>query len=215
MVASALLGLFAPPRCLACRARTPPPWCSACRAQLRVLPPGCPRCSGARGPGHACWPDGAPYGSTTAVFDYRGPLAAAVVAGKLAGAHAAWPLFGSLLADRVALDPPAVDAVTWVTTAGLRRRRRGFDHAERLARPVAARLGLPLVATVTAAARRGRPDRFVAVRPLPGTNLLVVDDVLTTGTTAARVGRVLRAAGAGSLHLAVLARAGSHDLVVV
>ncbi|MFA9430089.1 phosphoribosyltransferase family protein [Egicoccus sp. AB-alg2] len=147
------------------------------------------------------------------MYDYRGPVAAAVVTAKLGGARAGWQPLATQLAAAVAAAPPDVDAVTWVTTADRRRRARGLDHARVLAETVAFRLGLPALATVAAVDRGRAPDRFVARRRLPGSNLLLVDDVLTTGTTAVRVAGVLQAAGAGALHLAVLARAGSHPLV--
>jgi len=209
----AVAELLAPSRCLACRARGPMPWCARCRTAVRELAGGCDRCAGPATPGHPCWPDPSPYTTTTACYDYRGPVAAAVVTAKLAGAHAGWAGMASRLAARVVEHAPDVDAVTWVTTAARRRRRRGLDHAAILAAGVARGLGVPTVRGVEADDRRRRPDRFTAARAFPGSNLLVVDDVLTTGATAARVARVLAGAGAGRLHLAVLARAGTHPLV--
>lgn len=150
--------------------------------------------------------------STTAVYDYRGPVAGAVVTAKLSGAWAGWSHLAQRLAARVARDPPAVDAVTWVTTPTRRVRSRGLDHAEHLARAVAVSLGLPSVATIAARDGGTGADRFTARRALPGTDLLLVDDVLTTGRTVAAVAAALHAAGAGDLHLAVLARAGAHPL---
>ena len=207
------LALLAPERCLACRVRSPLPWCRRCEAAATVRPRGCRRCGGRRGPGHPCWPAPAPVASTTALYDYRGPVAAAIVAAKLGGARAGWPHLAARLADRVRDDAPAVDAVTWVTTPVRRVRQRGQDHAEVLARTVAAALDLPAVVTVTARADRHGPDRFAPRQALPGTELLLVDDVLTTGRTAAAVVAVLQAAGAGDIHLAVLARAGNHPLL--
>jgi predicted amidophosphoribosyltransferase len=117
-----------------------------------------------------------------------------------------------MLARRVALAPPAVDAVTWVRTAAARRRRRGVDHAELLARAVAEALELPLVATLDARAGPDGRDRYRATHRFPGSELLLVDDVLTTGATAVRAATALLAAGAGRPHLAVVARAGPHPL---
>jgi len=215
MAVTDLAELLAPSRCLGCRARAPLPWCRRCHAEVRPIRGGCPRCGGARGVGHPCWPAGAPFATTTAVYDYRGPVAAAIVTAKLGGARRGWRPLATRLAAAVAAVPPDVDAVTWVTTADRRRRARGVDHARVLAEAVAAGVGVPAVLTVHATDRGSAPDRFVARRRLPGTNLLIVDDVLTTGATAVRVAGVLRAAGAGVLHLAVLARAGSHPLVEV
>lgn len=176
------------------------------------LAPGCPRCAGSRGPGHPCWPPDAPIAATIAVFDYRGPLAAAVVTAKVAGAWAGWTPLARILAERVAGADPVVDVVTWVTTPAARRRRRGIDHAEVLARAVAAAIEVPCAPLVLVSDRNGGQDRFAARMRLPGSDVLLVDDVLTTGRTAGRVAEVLRTAGAGSVSLAVLARAGTHAL---
>jgi orotate phosphoribosyltransferase len=86
------------------------------------------------------------------------------------------------------------------------------DHAQELARAVAAALELPLVRTLRARTAGDGRDRYDGTRPLPGTVLLLVDDVLTTGATAVRAATALQGAGADVPHLAVLARAGPHPL---
>lgn len=101
----------------------------------------------------------------------------------------------------------------------LRRWHRGIDHAREIAEGVAARLGLPVVQPLwrldraaqvsgSAAARarlggiRARPS---ASRRVRGRAAILVDDVLTTGTTARACGRALRRLGAASVTLAVVA----------
>jgi predicted amidophosphoribosyltransferase len=163
---------------------------------------------------HACWPPDAPIDATIAVFDYRGAVADAVVTAKLGGARAGWPLLAAPLAARVAARAPAVDVVTWVTTPARRVRERGLDHAELLARAVGAAIDVPVVRLLDARPAGADRDRFRARLRLPGTHVLLVDDVVTTGTTAARVASVLRAAGADRVELAVVARAGTHPLGV-
>lgn len=145
-------------------------------------------------------------------FDYRGVIAAAVAGAKLAGVRTAWDDLAVALAARVALDPPSVDVVVPVATAPRRTRARGVDHAARLARAVARAVEVPCLSLL---AVTGRPphERQVARTHLPPTTVLLVDDVLTTGATAAGAARALLSAGAGEVHLAVLARAGDHRLV--
>lgn len=211
-----VLELVAPTRCLACRRRGPGPgevWCRRCLREVTWAPSAaCGRCGGPRTAGHGCWPDEARVSSTVVAADYRGPVATAIVAAKVGGGRAAWPALGRLLAEAVAASPPAVDVVTWVATDRTRARRRGVDHAAVLAGEVAAVLGVP--ATALLAHHRGRRgvEQQRPVRPLPATDVLLVDDVLTTGATAHAAATALHAAGAGGIHLAVLARAGDHVL---
>ena len=44
------------------------------------------------------------------------------------------------------------------------------------------------------------------IKPLTRTNILVVDDVFTTGTTVSECARVLRRAGASKVYVATVAR---------
>jgi predicted amidophosphoribosyltransferase len=209
-----VLALFAPERCLACGARAALPWCATCRGAVTVLGPGCARCAAPRGAAHACWPADAPIAATVAVYDYRGPVSAAIVTAKVRGARAGWRPLAAALAERVEQHAPEVDVVTWVTTPSERVRVRGLDHAAVLARAVGGVLATPVVRLLDARADGEDRDRYRARLPLPGTQVLLVDDVLTTGTTAVRAADGLRRAGAGRVELAVVARAGTHPLGV-
>lgn len=223
----AALDLLVPPRCLVCRERGAEPWCRPCAAAagaLRTAAGVCPRCATTPGAGHPCWEPAVPVDRTIAAYRYAGPVATVVATAKARGAHAAWTPLGERLAT--AIDPaPRVDAVTWIPVDRRRRRIRGIDHAQRLALPVAARLGVPAVATLSA--RPGRPDQarrdgaarrriptdaFAVTRTVTGARLLLIDDVLTTGATIGRAAQTLVAAGAAPIAVAVLARAGTHPL---
>jgi predicted amidophosphoribosyltransferase len=131
-----------------------------------------------------------------------------------------WRSVAAALADGiVALELPPVDVVTWVPLARRRLGERGFDQARALAQAAGRRLDRPvvrLIRRVTAGgsqARRGAVDRRSAMRgafaptgrAAPAT-VLLVDDVLTTGATAADCARALREAGARTVVLATAAR---------
>jgi ComF family protein len=101
---------------------------------------------------------------------------------------------------------------------------RGFNQAEILAAPCAAAWGRPLLTgalvrtratqpqtDLDAAARRANVAGAFAVRrpaAVASRRLLLVDDVLTTGATAWAAARALRAGGAASVAVLVLARVG-------
>ena len=95
--------------------------------------------------------------------------------------------------------------VTWAPTSERRRRDRGYDQAELLARHLAASVGLRhrrLLRRISHGHQTGsrREERltgptFVS-RPRVGGAVIVVDDVTTTGATLQVAARVLAEAGA-------------------
>jgi predicted amidophosphoribosyltransferase len=109
-----------------------------------------------------------------------------------------------------------IDVVTWAPTSSGRRRERGFDQAELIARTVARQLGLPCRRLLDRAVAgdpqtgRARSDRlegaeFHARPGLDGQRVLVVDDVVTTGATLRAAEAALRESGARQVVLAAVA----------
>lgn len=128
--------------------------------------------------------------------------------------HLAGLLVNRLLAAGVG--PHDVDVVTWAPTGRRRRRRRGFDQAELVARRVAAQLGVPCRRLLerdgddTPQTGRSRAARlhgpvFRASPAGAGKRVLVVDDVVTTGSTLRSAAASLRHAGATSVIRAAIA----------
>jgi predicted amidophosphoribosyltransferase len=117
-----------------------------------------------------------------------------------------------------------IDGVVPVPSSLLARFRRGFNPARELADELAKTLGLPLLDSVLRKRRLGGPaikglaarerwagaGRSIACRRMvSGAKLLLVDDVLTTGATAAACAVALRDAGAVDIRVAVWARTPS------
>ena len=128
--------------------------------------------------------------------------------------HLAGLLVNRLLAEGVR--PSEVDVVTWAPTSRQRRHRRGFDQAELVARRVAAQLGLPCrrlldrdggsrPQTGLDRATRLHGPAFRVSPAAQGQRVLVIDDVVTTGSTLRSAEAALRSAGARSVRRAAVA----------
>jgi predicted amidophosphoribosyltransferase len=221
-----LLGeLIAPTRCAGCE-RQSGLFCRRCRASLTkhfAQTQVCPRCAAPYGALTCteCWDQTFSFSAAVALGILDGPLARAVVLYKDANEQRLADIFGPPLARRAQRSWKAgfAEAVTWIPASRRAIARRGFDHAELLARAVAAELQLPTRALLKrpwARDQRGlsRRERLKAssaaafsCTQLPPAPLLLVDDVMTTGATADAAAVALLKAGAARVSLAVIARA--------
>ena len=157
----------------------------------------------------------------TAVFQFEGAMRDAVHALKYRDLRAIAPALGAELAEDVRARHRKIDVVAPVPLHRRRLRSRGYNQAELLARPVAARLGVPmstdLLTRVTdnppqaqarnhAARSTGVRNAFASSSEARGKRVLLIDDVATTCSTLNACARALREAGAKSVRAAVLAR---------
>lgn len=156
-----------------------------------------------------------------AVFAYRFPVDSLICAfkygGRLALARPLGEMLGRLASRNVDAD---VDAVVPMPLADARLAERGFNQALEIARVAAAVTGQRLlpracrkVADTPPQASLPWKDRarnvrraFVCDVDLRGARVAVVDDVLTTGASLNELARVLRKAGAASVHGWIVAR---------
>ena len=131
-----------------------------------------------------------------------------------------------LLAQRIMQRAPNIaticDVVTWAPTSTARVRRRGLDQAELLARRLARVLDVPCrqlliktstnVQTGASREERLRGSVFSARKLGVNSHVIVVDDVVTTGTTLRCAADALRKAGARQVTCVAVASAVRHDL---
>ncbi len=180
------------------------PLCAACARRLRPPP------SAAPPPGVDAW---------AAAFAYEGVAREAVARLKYRNARAVVPWLVTAMVDAAVAAGLATgldeDTVTWAPTTASRRRARGFDPAEILARPFARKLGLRAARlldrrpgppqTGLAAAERHAGPAFSARRRAPR-HVVLIDDVATTGATLVAAATALRAMGATTIVAVTAAR---------
>lgn len=198
-----MLDLILPLQCGGCGAPSTR-WCAACARELSV----------AADQPHVVDPRVDPQVPVFALGRYAGARRAAILALKEHGrTDLVGPLAGALAAGvHRLLSWGIVEVPLTVVPAPTRRsaaRRRGGDPVTRLARAAVA--GHPAIAVApalrmralvrdsvglgTAARERNVAGRVLLRRKPPRTEVLIVDDVVTTGATVRESVRVLRAAG--------------------
>ena len=197
--------------------------CTRCRSEAALTRPRCSRCAialpAAQSLCGACSTNPPPFERTITALDYAAPWDGLIRRFKFRAQPELATLFAGLL--RAALhDEPAPDLALPAPLAEARLRERGFNQSWEIARRLGARADARLLLRIRDTPHQLElpPDRRAAnvrgafaVEPLrrgeiEGRRIALVDDVLTTGATAAEMARTLLAAGAASVHLWVLAR---------
>lgn len=224
---TALLDLIFPPRCCAC-GRNGQWFCANCIASITYIqPPICARCGQELEHSRECascrrHPLPASLAGLRAVAHFEGTLRDAIHALKyepLFLRAVAEPL-GDLLVNYLHQNSLPFTVLIPVPLHIEKQRERGYNQAELLARVINRRMNKPLVVdalnrernTISQVGlneserRQNVRDAFRCVKRLDGTQVLLIDDVCTTGATMIECARTLHDAGAMTVWGLTLAR---------
>ena len=130
---------------------------------------------------------------------------------------------GKLISECVAEYIDAqVDIISWVPLSKKRLRSRGYDQARLLAETVSEELGIPCVPVLrkkkdtapqsrTGSAEKRKKNisgayEVIDKNLIDGKTILLIDDIVTTGSTFAECARTLGRGGANKVYCAAVAR---------
>lgn len=224
------VGRFFPPTCMLCLDPGQPPSLDLCLACQCDLPRDLPACTGCALPLPRpdaflcadCLRRPRAFDAAFAAYRYEFPVDSLIRRLKYGGDLAVARVLGTLL-GQVAETGHALHVQALLPVPLHRRREaaRGYNQAGEIARFAGRRLGLPVLHGYVRRSRAtteqvglGALERaenlrgaFELLRPLPVERVAIVDDVMTTGSTAEELAAVLRAGGAGWIESWSVARA--------
>ena len=142
-------------------------------------------------------------------FGYSKVVRQMILSMKYRNMRSSVAVLGAALAERIVqetvISHQKIDLIAWAPTTARRKLERGHDHAEILARFVAKELKVPcrgVLRRLTDQPQTGRTrqqrligPRFIS-RPINNQCVVVIDDVVTTGTTLRRASQALYEGGA-------------------
>ncbi len=227
-VFQAFKGLSLTGRCILCDAIGQPGLdiCQGCEAELPGLGPHCRHCalplpSLDQTLCGQCQLMPPPFERTVASYLYQYPVAE-LIGGFKYNRHLSYGKVLTLAGlNRFvsAYNHDLPDIITPIPLHWRRRLKRGFNQSEHIAGYLSKGLGIPLLTLLKRSQftppqqqldaqqrRQNLRGAFEATQVLEGQCVAVVDDVMTTGATATEVTKQLLDAGAGEVHIWVLAR---------
>jgi ComF family protein len=211
------------PRCVACAVESGSPLCDGCERDFFPQQVArCTRCALRLGSASAeqcgaCLAQPPRYDATMTLADYAAPVAAMVIALKFSARVDLANAFARLLAMR---ETVRADLVIAVPLSFERESERGFNQSLEIARRYATLTGTllterallkvrhtaPQQALEREARRRNVRGAFSLTGDVRGRSVVVIDDVMTTGSTLDEIAGVLKDAGAASVINRVVAR---------
>ncbi len=166
-----------------------------------------------------------PYISrVTALWHYEGDVRHSLLRYKFYNVRSLAQGYGRLLAMKILQDDAEnVDVITWVPVSRQRRKKRGYDQVELIAKAACQELDRPLECCLikhtdtkpnsSLSSSAERRANVIGVyhtaqgASVKGKRILLLDDIVTTGATASECARVLLSSGAKEVRLAAVAAA--------
>ncbi len=202
--------------------------CDSCEAELPFLSNCCKRCATPLVDDHSecgqCLQKDLPAINTTAIFHYQSPIDQLIMQLKFGNNLTSAKILGELMATNLVAkyrDVVKPQLIIPVPLSQKRLKERGYNQALELAYPIAKKLAIPIEkyrvvrikhteaqAKLIAKRRIGNlKGAFKVIGALPAIHVAIVDDVITTGSTAFELARTLQRSGVSKVDIWCCAKA--------
>lgn len=226
--------LFYPPRCIFCQTplpfKTRPLLCAQCLQSLLFSGDTCSRCGGDFSLNKdglpvcpTCKSARYPFEGVLSSYRYQGAVRNALISFKFSFYHNISPALAHGISNliRQKFNPNAIDCLLFVPSSRKRIRERGFDAMYEIAKETSLATNIPFQENVLIRSKhvvqQSLLSRSERLRNAHGTfqvtdsslvrerNILLLDDIYTTGATTRECAKVLKRAGASYVFVVTVA----------
>lgn len=211
MLKDRILNLFFPPKCVLCGqllSQNQNDLCAQCRTDTEDFRKANKNISFVAG-----W---------TALWYYSDNVRISMLRYKFYNRQSYGSIYGKLLAMKLQNTPMGhYDILTWVPISSRRKWKRGYDQVQLIAQSTGHELGTPAVATLHKIRHTSPQSRlsdashrranilgaYEVPNPslIAGKRILLLDDIITTGSTVSECAKMLLTAGAKEVYCAAIA----------
>jgi ComF family protein len=230
-LANDFLGLLFPSRCFHCGAQHRGGHaflCDTCKEELSFLTGDlCPRCGTPRSAGgcETCAKSTFVFDQARAVYSFSPVVQSLIHNLKYSDLPAVGRFLGAQAAQFIQQNEPFpwIDVIAPVPLHAVRKRHRGYNQADVIARTCARNTGIPYIANLIKRARYTQTQtklnrtqrqqnvtgafRVHPAHRIQGKSVVIMDDVFTTGATTNAIAEALKAGGASKVYVLTIARA--------
>lgn len=223
------IDLIFPPRCTICKSKSRQMICDGCLSKVKfITSPICRICGKPKDRFFAgdlcedCAGGDAPFAMARSVVLYGGVIKEAIHKFKFEGKKALASSLGRFLVSYLSdgdIPLGEIDLIIPLPLSRKRENQRGHNQSKLLAEEISGRCSINLDSTslkkikdTTPQFELSRKERLLNVKgifrsaPLAGSNVLLIDDIYTTGATVSEASRSLKASGAKNVYVLTLAR---------
>ena len=219
------IDFFFPKRCVGC-GKVESFFCSSCKEKLpRLLPPICPKCGKPEVSGivcPSCWQGKTEIDGIRSPFLFDNVMRKAIHQLKYHNLKAISSCLAQFLADYLVANPLPGEILVPVPLYPKRLKQRGYNQSSLLAREVSKLTNLPVIESCLIRVKEAQPqarttnveqrrknvsDAFICRdETVNGKQIILIDDVCTSGATLESCARTLKNRGAISVWGLTLAR---------